>query len=127
MTAGIPTARRLLLQPDAGWVAALTDDFDLAHAALLHGWVGGRGRWSYWFVEVLVQVLVAVAVAMAVPVWMLGQVLAGANEWARVAAQVALGGFIYLALLYLTSRSTLLEVVALVVRRRAPELRPAVA
>ena len=26
LAAGIPTARRLLLQPDAGWVAALTDD-----------------------------------------------------------------------------------------------------
>ena len=67
------------------------------------------------------------AVAMAVPVWFLGQALAGLNEWARVAAQVALGGFIYLALLFLVARSTLDELLALVIRRRPPELRPAVA
>lgn len=50
-----------------GLVAAVTVDFDLAHALLVHGWVGGRGRWSYWFVEVLVQLLVAVAALFAVP------------------------------------------------------------
>jgi acyl-CoA synthetase (AMP-forming)/AMP-acid ligase II len=50
-----------------GGVAALTDDFDLAHALLVHGWVGGPGRWAYWFVEVLAQVLVAVAVVLRVP------------------------------------------------------------
>lgn len=51
-----------------GGVAALTEDFDLAHALLVHGWVGGRGRWAYWFVEVLAQVLVVVAVTMRIPV-----------------------------------------------------------
>ena len=51
-----------------GGVATLTEDFDLAHTLLLHGWIGGRGRWAYWFVEVLVQVLVVVAVAMRVPI-----------------------------------------------------------
>ncbi|HEX4901713.1 MAG TPA: AMP-binding protein [Acidimicrobiales bacterium] len=51
-----------------GGVAALTDDFDAAHALLLHGWVGGRGRWAYWFVEVLAQVLLAVIVLLRVPV-----------------------------------------------------------
>ena len=50
-----------------GAVAAVTEDFDLAHAALVHGWLGGRGRWSYWFVEVLVQVLVVLALVLAVP------------------------------------------------------------
>jgi acyl-CoA synthetase (AMP-forming)/AMP-acid ligase II len=50
-----------------GGAAALTDDFDLAHAALLHGWVGGPGRWVYWFVEVLVQLLVVVAVLLSIP------------------------------------------------------------
>lgn len=50
-----------------GGVAAVTEDFDPAHALLLHGWVGGRGRWAYWFVEVLVQVLVVLAIAFAVP------------------------------------------------------------
>lgn len=56
--------------PAVAWIgttAAVTEDFDLAHALLLHGWVGGRGRWSYWFVEVLVQVLVVTAVAMGIP------------------------------------------------------------
>ena len=51
-----------------GGVAAVREDFDLAHALLLHGWIGGSGRWVYWFVEVLVQVLVVVAVAMRVPI-----------------------------------------------------------
>ena len=50
-----------------GFVAALRDDFDLAHAVLLHGWIGGPGRWMYWFVEVLVQVLVVVAITMRLP------------------------------------------------------------
>lgn len=50
-----------------GGAAALTDDFDLAHAALLHGWVGGPGRWIYWFVEVLVQVLVVLGLLLSVP------------------------------------------------------------
>ena len=50
-----------------GAVAALTEDFDLAHATLTHGWLGGRGRWAYWFVEVLVQVLVVLALVLAVP------------------------------------------------------------
>lgn len=50
-----------------GGVAAVRDDFDLAHALLLHGWVGGPGRWAYWFVEVLVQVLVVLALAFRVP------------------------------------------------------------
>jgi acyl-CoA synthetase (AMP-forming)/AMP-acid ligase II len=51
-----------------GGVAAVREDFDLAHALLLHGWVGGPGRWAYWFVEVLAQVLVVVAIALRVPV-----------------------------------------------------------
>ncbi|HEU5083351.1 MAG TPA: AMP-binding protein [Acidimicrobiales bacterium] len=56
--------------PSIAWigaVAALTEDFDLAHGLLLHGWIGGRGRWAYWFVEVLVQALVVLAVAFRVP------------------------------------------------------------
>ena len=51
-----------------GGVAAVREDFDLAHALLLHGWIGGPGRWAYWFVEVLVQVLVVVAVVLRVPI-----------------------------------------------------------
>lgn len=56
--------------PSVAWigaVAAVTEDFDLAHSLLLHGWIGGRGRWAYWFVEVLVQALVVLAVAFRVP------------------------------------------------------------
>lgn len=59
-----------LALPSAAWigaVAATTDDFDLAHALLLHGWIGGPGRWSYWFVEVLAQLLVVTALALSVP------------------------------------------------------------
>lgn len=55
--------------PSVAWigaVAALTEDFDLAHGLLLHGWIGGRGRWAYWFVEVLVHTLVVLAVAFRV-------------------------------------------------------------
>lgn len=50
-----------------GLVAALRDDFDLAHAVLLHGWIGGPGRWAYWFVEVVTQVLVVAALVLRVP------------------------------------------------------------
>lgn len=50
-----------------GLVAATTDDFDLAHALMLHGWIGGRGRWAYWFVEVLLQLLVVVGALMSIP------------------------------------------------------------
>jgi len=50
-----------------GGVAALTEDYDAAHALLVHGWLGGRGRWSYWFVEVLVQLLVVAAVVVRIP------------------------------------------------------------
>ncbi|HKX80187.1 MAG TPA: lipopolysaccharide biosynthesis protein [Novosphingobium sp.] len=77
------------------------------------------------------QVLCAVApgvtasAVMAVPVWMIGRGLTHLPAWSALAIQVALGGFVYAAILFLFSRKTLLELVDLVVRRRAPEAAPA--
>ena len=50
-----------------GGVAALSDDFSLSHAFLVHGWTDGSGRWVYWFVEALVQVLAVLALLFSVP------------------------------------------------------------
>jgi O-antigen/teichoic acid export membrane protein len=60
------------------------------------------------------------AAAMAVPVWALGELLAGLGSLERLALLVATGGLAYAAILYGASRDTLLELVALVVRRRPP-------
>ena len=59
-----------LVAPCAVWiggVAALSDDFSLSHALLIHGWTDGSGRWVYWFVEALVQVLAVLALLFSVP------------------------------------------------------------
>lgn len=56
--------------PSAGWigaVAATTDEYTLAHVALVHGQVGAGTEWRYWFVEALVQILAVVGLAFAVP------------------------------------------------------------
>ncbi len=50
-----------------GLVAATSERYTLAHAALLHGQVGAGTEWRYWFVEALVQILVVVGVVFAVP------------------------------------------------------------
>jgi hypothetical protein len=58
------------LVPSVLWIggaAALTDGFDLAHVGLVHSWIGGSGRWAYWFVEALAQVLVASFLLLRVP------------------------------------------------------------
>jgi O-antigen/teichoic acid export membrane protein len=60
------------------------------------------------------------AVVMALPVFALGQALAGWGSLARLVMLVATGGLAYGAILYGVSRTTLLELVALVVRRPAP-------
>jgi O-antigen/teichoic acid export membrane protein len=57
------------------------------------------------------------AAAMAWPVHVLGTLLPDWNPLARFAAQVALGGGLYLAILYITARSILHELVQLVLRR----------
>ncbi|HET9441848.1 MAG TPA: AMP-binding protein, partial [Acidimicrobiales bacterium] len=60
-----------LALPSMAWiavVAAASDDFDWRHAALLNGALGGDGRrWTFWYVEALVQILLAVALLLAVP------------------------------------------------------------
>lgn len=51
-----------------GVVAAVSTDFDLVHALLLHGLLGDAdGRWAYWFVEALVLMLLGVWAALALP------------------------------------------------------------
>lgn len=63
--------------------------------------------------------------AMALPVFALSAELAGWDSWSRLTLLVATGGLSYAAILYVFSRATLLELIALVVRRRAPQLEPA--
>jgi hypothetical protein len=51
-----------------GLVAALRDDFSLAHALLVNAQVGGPStRWAYWYVEALIQLLVPLALLFAIP------------------------------------------------------------
>jgi len=65
---------------------------------------------------------IGASAAMALPVHALGTALPDLDQWARLACQIALGGAIYAAILYLTSRATLTELIALVFRRRAPQI-----
>jgi O-antigen/teichoic acid export membrane protein len=58
--------------------------------------------------------------AMALPLHALSVQLTGWDSWTRLALLVAAGGLIYTAILYTVSRATLLELVALVIRRRSP-------
>ncbi|MEO0061856.1 MAG: Lipopolysaccharide biosynthesis protein WzxC [Pseudomonadota bacterium] len=60
------------------------------------------------------------AAAMALPVHALGQAMHGWSEWGRLAAQVAFGGLLYAAILYLVSRATLEELLGLVLHRPGP-------
>lgn len=51
-----------------GMVAAFSDRYAWPHAVLLHAQLGSPGaRWSYWYLEALVQLLVAVGLLMAIP------------------------------------------------------------
>jgi len=64
------------------------------------------------------------AAAMAIPVQVLGTAL---PDWAplpRLIAQVAVGGVLYGAIIYLTSRATLIELIGLVLRRPAAPSLP---
>jgi O-antigen/teichoic acid export membrane protein len=56
--------------------------------------------------------------AMALPVHALASALREWDAWARLGLSVAAGGLAYSAILYLFSRATLLELVALVFRRQ---------
>ena len=63
---------------------------------------------------------------MAAVVGLAGLALDGLASWQRLPLLVALGGASYVALIYAVSRETLLEVAALIARRKpAPELQPA--
>jgi len=62
--------------------------------------------------------------AMAVPVVLLGEALDDWQPWARLAAQMAIGGLAYGGVLFVASRATLDELLLLIVRRR-PEVQPA--
>ena len=57
-----------LALPAMGWigvVAAVSAEFDLSHALLLHGVVGDPdGRWAYWFVEAVVLLLLPLTLVL---------------------------------------------------------------
>jgi O-antigen/teichoic acid export membrane protein len=57
--------------------------------------------------------------AMAVTVWAIGRQLGAVPPWQRLSVEVAAGVVAYIGLLSVVSRSTLVEVAGLVVRRRA--------
>ena len=68
----------------------------------------------------------AASASMAAVVGLAGLALDGLASWQRLPLLVALGGASYVALIYAVSRETLLEVAALIARRKpAPELQPA--
>jgi hypothetical protein len=56
---------------------------------------------------------------MAVAVWAIGRQLGDIAPWQRLTAEVVAGAVAYIGLLSVVSRSTLVEVAGLVVRRRA--------
>lgn len=64
------------------------------------------------------------AAAMAIPVHVLGTAMPHWDAPSRLAAQVALGGVLYLAIIFLTSRATLVELLGLVFRRSTPAPAP---
>ncbi|AKH43990.1 O-antigen/teichoic acid export membrane protein [Altererythrobacter atlanticus] len=65
---------------------------------------------------------IGAAAAMALPVHALGTALPEMASWARLICQIAAGGILYGAILFVTSRATLEELIALVLRRRSPEI-----
>jgi hypothetical protein len=69
---------------------------------------------------------IAASASMAVVVAVAGLALDGLASWQRLPVLVALGGAIYLALIFAVSRETMHEVVGLIARRpRAPDLQAA--
>ena len=66
----VPSIARIAL-PSMVWIGladATTGEFGWQHALLLNGQLGGpSARWSYWYVEALVQILVVLAAVLAVP------------------------------------------------------------
>ncbi len=60
------------------------------------------------------------AAAMAMAVREVGERLAGFAPWERLAIEVAFGGLVYVTILLATSRETVRELYAMVVRRKPP-------
>lgn len=69
-TAMLPSIARIAL-PSMLWigiVAAIADDYHWQHALLVNGLFGAiDNRWSYWYVEAIVQMLVPLALLFASP------------------------------------------------------------
>ncbi|HEX6424483.1 MAG TPA: AMP-binding protein [Acidimicrobiales bacterium] len=69
-SSAVPSIARIAV-PSMVWIAiaaATTGEFGWQHALLLNGHTGGTGaRWSYWYVEALVQILVLLSAVLAVP------------------------------------------------------------
>lgn len=65
------------------------------------------------------------AVAMAALVRVLGLGLGAMPAWLSLLVQAGFGGIAYAAIIFVFSRGTLNEMVALVIRRRPPDLAPA--
>ncbi|HEY7806675.1 MAG TPA: lipopolysaccharide biosynthesis protein [Croceibacterium sp.] len=59
------------------------------------------------------------SLAMAAIVWLLGRQLGGVAAWQRLSLEIVGGGAAYVGLLSVFSRSTVMEVAALITRRRA--------
>lgn len=50
------------------FVAVITDEFNWGHALLVNGLLGDdNARWSYWYIEAIVQILILLALLFAVP------------------------------------------------------------
>lgn len=65
------------------------------------------------------------ATAMAALVKFAALGLGGLPAWVSLVLQAGFGGLVYAAIIFVFSRSTLDEMIALVIRRRPPELAPA--
>lgn len=66
----LPTVARIAI-PSMIWIgfaAAVTEDYSWPHALLLNGQFGAPdARWSFWYVEAIVQILLMLALVFAIP------------------------------------------------------------
>lgn len=66
----LPTVARIAI-PSMIWIgfaAAVTVDYSWPHALLLNGQFGAPGaRWSFWYIEAVVQILLVLALVFAIP------------------------------------------------------------
>lgn len=103
-----------------GWVMAfpLLTIFTYSQS---HRHIGING----WEIAKAVWPGLSASVAMAIIVYLADQMLPEMIVYAKLAILVAIGGFSYLALLYILAKPTLMEVIKLIVRRKPPEPSPA--